>query len=240
MALIIRPIDQFDVNSVVFSNVNKNEKGGKAVYLNLPGKQKLLFQLPSMRAPFGLSNFVDKATGKASYSLSLDLGNNPEIIAQFKALDDKVVDFAVANSEALLGKRYTREVIREALYKSPLRKDKDGKYAETLYLKVMTTRDEKSFAVEAYESDRKPVDLATLDKGRNVITIIEVNQIWCVDNKFGVSVRLMQVLFAPKSQLKGFSFVGVEDVLGAPPAAPESEEEIDVPDEVSGEEEEDV
>lgn len=238
MALIIRPVDQFDINSVVFSNINKNEKGGKAVYLNLPGKQKLLFQLPSMRAPFGLSNFVDKATGKASYSLSLDLGNNPEIVSQFKALDDKVVDFAVANSEALLGKRYTREVIREALYKSPLRKDKEGKYAETLYLKVMTTRDEKSFAVEAYESNRKPTDLSTLDKGRNVISIIEVNQIWCVDNKFGVSVRLMQVLFAPKSQLKGFSFVGVDDVLGvAAQEVPVEDEDIDLPDEVSGEEE---
>ena len=238
MALVIRPIEQFDVNSVVFSNINKNEKGGKAVYLNLPGKQKLLFQLPSMRAPFGLSNFVDKATGKASYSLSLDLANHPEIIAQFKALDDKVVDYAVANSEALLGKRYTREVIREALYKSPLRKDKEGKYAETLYLKVMTTRDEKSFAVEAYESDRKPTDLATLDKGRNVITIIEVNQVWCVDNKFGISVRLMQVLFAPKSQLKGFSFVGVDDVLGTPAAPASEEEDIDAPEEeeVSGEE----
>ena len=128
-------------------------------------------------------------------------------------------------SEALLGKRYTREVIREALYKSPLRKDKEGKYAETLYLKVMTTRDEKSFAVEAYESDRKPTDLATLDKGRNVITIIEVNQIWFVDNKFGLSIRLQQVLLAPLNKLKGFSFVDVET---SEPAA-EEEDEIDVP-----------
>lgn len=234
MALVIRTIDQFDVNSIVFSNVNKNEKGGKAVYLNLPGKQKLLFQLPSMRAPFGLSNFVDKASGKASYSLSLDLGNHPEIVAQFKALDEKVIEFALANSEALLGKKYNRAVIQEALYKSPLRRDKDGKYAETLYLKVMTTRDEKSFAVEAYESNKKPTDLASLDKGRNVITIVEVNQVWCVDNKFGVSVRLQQVLFAPKSQLKGFSFVGVEDVVEAAPAGTEGQdedEEIDIPEE---------
>lgn len=234
MALVIRTIDQFDVNSIVFSNVNKNEKGGKAVYLNLPGKQKLLFQLPSMRAPFGLSNFVDKASGKASYSLSLDLGNHPEIVAQFKALDEKVIEFALANSEALLGKKYNRAVIQEALYKSPLRRDKDGKYAETLYLKVMTTRDEKSFAVEAYESNKKPTDLASLDKGRNVITIVEVNQVWCVDNKFGVSVRLQQVLFAPKSQLKGFSFVGVEDVVETAPAGTEGQdedEEIDIPEE---------
>ena len=211
-SVVIRPIDQLDVNSVAFSNINKNEKGGKAVYLSLPGKQKLLFQLPVMRAPFGLSNYVDKASGKSSYSLSLDLANHPEIATQFRALDDKVVDFAVANSEALLGKRYTREVIREALYKSPLRKDKEGKYADTLYLKVMTTRDEKSFAVEAYESNRKPTDLSSLEKGRNVITIIEVSQVWAVDNKFGVSVRLMQILFAPKTELRGFSFVGVDEI----------------------------
>ena len=229
-SVTIRPIDQFDVNNVVFSNVNKNEKGGKAVYLSLPGKQKLLFQLPAMRAPFGLSNFVDKTSGKPTYSLSLDLGNNPEIAAQFRALDEKVVEFAVANSEAFLGKKYTKEVIREALYKSPLRKDKDGKYAETLYLKVMTQRDGTTFAVEAYESNKKSTDLGSLEKGRNVHTIIEINQVWCVDNKFGVSVRLQQVLFAPKTQLKGFSFMGVDDAV---PEKTEdtSEEEIDVPDE---------
>ena len=227
-SVMIRPIDQFDANSVAFSNINKNEKGGKAVYLSLPGKQKLLFQLPVMRAPFGLSNYVDKTSGKSSYSLSLDLANHPEIAAQFRAFDDKVVDFAVANSDALLGKRYTREVIREALYKSPLRKDKDGKYADTLYLKVMTTRDEKSFAVEAYESNKKPTDLSSLDKGRYVVTIFVVSQVWVVDNKFGVSVRLMQIMFAPKTELRGFSFVGVEDI---PAAEGEDEDEEMVADE---------
>jgi len=225
-SVVIRPVDQFEVNAIAFSNINKNEKGGKAVYLSLPGKQKLLFQLPMMRAPFGLSNYVDKMSGKSSYSLSLDLASHPEIADQFRALDAKVIDFAVANSEALLGKRYTREVIKEALYKSPLRKDKEGKYADTLYLKVMTTRDEKSFAVEAYESNRKPTDLSSLEKGRNVITIIEVSQVWVVDNKFGVSVRLMQILFAPKTELRGFSFVGVEEIA---PTATIEENEVEDP-----------
>ena len=88
MALVIRPIEQFDVNSVVFSNINKNEKGGKAVYLNLPGKQKLLFQLPSMRAPFGLSNFVDKATGKATFAVVQALAVHALLLGALSLLPD--------------------------------------------------------------------------------------------------------------------------------------------------------
>jgi hypothetical protein len=105
----------------------------------------------------------------------------------------------------------------------------------------MRTRDDKAFAVEAYESNRKPTDLANLEKGRSVITIIEVNQVWVIGMKFGVSVRLQQILFSPKTQLKGFSFVGIEEA----PAATEDEEveeeaEIDAPEDEEYEEEEDV
>jgi hypothetical protein len=213
-----------------------NDFGGKAVYMNLPGKQKLIFQLPSMRNPFGLSNFVDKATGKASYSLSVSLDSNPEITAQFKALDERVLAFVEENSASLFGKKVSKSTIRDVMYTSPVRKDKEGKYPETLYMKVLQTRDGKSFAVEAYESDRTSAELATLEKGRSVMTIVEINQVWVIGMKCGVSVRLQQILFAPKTQLKGFSFVGVEET----PAV--AEEDIDTPEdeEYEEEEEEDV
>jgi hypothetical protein len=239
MALIVRPIDQLDVNSVIFNAPKVNDFGGKAIYLNLPGKQKMIFQLPSMRNPFGLSNFVDKASGKASYSLSVSLDSNPEIADQFKALDERVLDFVEANSTTLFGKKVNKATIRDVMYTSPIRRDKEGKYPETLYTKVMQTRDGKSFAVEAYESNRKPADLSTLEKGRSVMTIIEINQVWVIGMKCGVSVRLQQILFAPKTQLKGFSFVGVEE---APAAAAEDEDEeeaeIDAPEDEEYEEEE--
>jgi hypothetical protein len=238
MSLIVRPIDQLDVNSVIFNAPKVNDFGGKAIYLNLPGKQKMIFQLPTMRNPFGLSNFVDKASGKASYSLSVSLDSNPEIAAQFKALDERVLSFVEENSAALFGKKVNKATIRDVMYTSPIRKDKEGKYPETLYTKVMQTRDGKSFAVEAYESDRKPTDLSTLEKGRGVMTIIEINQVWVIGMKCGVSVRLQQILFAPKSQLKGFSFVGVEDAPAAVEETEEEEAEIDAPEDEEYEEEE--
>jgi hypothetical protein len=69
-----------------------------------------------------------------------------------------------------------------------------------------------------------------------VHTIIEFNSIWFIDNKFGVSVRLQQVLFAPTTKLSGFAFSGIETSKAR--SAGDSEEAIDVPEEEEEEEEE--
>jgi hypothetical protein len=231
MALTIRKIADFDVNTLTFSAVRKNDKGGRAVYLNSNGGQKLLFQLPQMRAPFGLSEFTDKATGRTSYSLNLSL-DDEKVRTVFQSIDNKILEFVVANSEACLGKKYSIDIMREALFKSAIKPGKDN-YAPTLQLKVLPGRDGKGYAVEAYNSAKQPVELATLEKGQGIITIIEINQIWFVDNKFGVSIRLQQALFAPLNKLKGFSFVDVETT--APASTEEDEDEIDIP--ASGEDE---
>jgi hypothetical protein len=231
MALTIRKIADFDVNTLTFSAVRKNDKGGRAVYLNSAGGQKLLFQLPQMRAPFGLSEFTDKASGRTSYSLNLSL-DDEKIRNVFQAIDQKILEFVVANSEACLGKKYSIDIMREALFKSAIKPGKDS-YAPTLQLKVLPGRDGKGYAVEAYNSAKQPVELATLEKGQGIITIIEINQIWFVDNKFGVSIRLQQALFAPLNKLKGFSFVDVETTV--PESTEDDEDEIDIP--ASGEDE---
>ena len=39
----------FNATDVKFSDIRKNAKGGKAVYLNSNAGQKLIFQLPALR-----------------------------------------------------------------------------------------------------------------------------------------------------------------------------------------------
>jgi hypothetical protein len=53
------------------------------------------------------------------------------------------------------------------------------------------------------------------------MVIIDLSQLWFIDNKFGVSVRLQQCLLAPSKKLPSFAFQGVE-----PP--PEEDEEVDI------------
>ena len=58
--MALQMFNTFDASNVTFSDVRKNAKGGKAVYLNAVGGGKLIFQLPQLRAPFGLSEFKDE------------------------------------------------------------------------------------------------------------------------------------------------------------------------------------
>jgi hypothetical protein len=199
----MKNITDFDVSSLVFSGLRKNTKGGKMVYVNISGGTKAHFELPSMRAPFGLSSYTDQNSGNVSYSLDLSLDDSV-VVERVKSIEAAVLDHVTKNSEELLGRKYTEDVIKQALFKSCVRESKDGKYAPTIKLKILM-RDGK-FVPEAYDSSRCMTTLDTLQKGQKVKTIVDFNQIWIIDNKFGLSVRLLQAMLFPTSELKGCAF----------------------------------
>lgn len=226
MALSIQLSTAFDSSAVCFSKLRKNKNGGKAVYLNGANSQKLYLQLPFMRAPFGLSSFTDEATHKTSYSLDLSFDNDNkelcELEEKFKALDELVVNTVAKNSSEWIGKKYNINVIKEALYK-PLVRPGKGNYSSTMKLKILTDTRTGDFVPEAYNSRKERVALDTIEKGQRVMCIIDVNQIWFIDNKFGVSARLQQVLLEPSKKLPTFAFQGVE--TSDPTETPDEEEE---------------
>ena len=196
----------FDAANVTFSDVRKNAKGGKAVYLNAVGGGKLIFQLPALRAPFGLSEYKDEASGRVSYTLPLSL-DKPEVLEQFAKLDERVLDYITAHSEELLGKKMSREVIAEGMYKSPVKPSTKEGYAPVLNLKVMTSIKDGSLTTEAYNAQRQPVPLTDLEKGQALSAIIEINQIWRTPAGVGVSIRVHQVMFSPTNKLKPCAFL---------------------------------
>ena len=225
MALQVQQASTFDASSVIFSKLRKNKNGGKAVYLNGAGNRKLYLQLPYMRAPFGLSTFTDEATKKTSYSLDLSFDKNDENMLKlqeiFKKFDDSVVKIVAANSQEWLGKKYNEAVIKEALYKPLVRPGKDD-YPSTMKLKVLVDSKTGEFIPEAYNTSRENVPLTTVEKGQKVMCIVDINQIWFIDNKFGISARLQQVLLEPSKRLPSFAFQNVE-----PPATAEADDEYE-------------
>jgi len=198
----------FNATDVKFSDIRKNAKGGKAVYLNSNAGQKLIFQLPALRAPFGLSDFKDEAGKVQSYSLPLSL-DKPEVVASLQALDERALDFIAENSAELLGKKMSREVIKEGIYKPLVRVSSKEGYAPTLNLKVLMK--DGAIATEAYSSARQPVPLTDLEKGQAVSAIIDINQIWRTPAGVGITVRVHQVMFAPTNKLKPCAFLAAAD-----------------------------
>lgn len=224
MALQITLASDFQSSAINFSSLRKNKMGGKAVYLSKNGKDKIFLQLPYMRSPFGLSSYTDESSKRTSYSLDLSLDENVgEVENLFNSIDELILKTVHENSVEWLGKQYNIDVMREALYK-PLVRPGKGDYPGTIKLKVMTDMRTGDFIPEAYDSTRNLVPLDSIEKGQRVMVIIDLSQLWFIDNKFGVSVRLQQCLLAPSKKLPSFAFQGVE------PPPEEEEEDIDVDD----------
>lgn len=225
MALQIQLSTDFTTSAVNFSKFRKNKNGGKAVYLN-SGSGSLLIQLPYMRAPFGLSNFTDEASGKTSYSLDLSLDTSDPAVAEFHKklndLDDLVLDTVLANAKEWLGKDdLNKAELKKFCYK-PLVRPSKGDYPSNMKLKILTDLKSGDFIPEAYNANRNRVGLDTIEKGQKIMAIVDFNSIWFIDNKFGITPRLKQCLLEPSKKLPSFAFRGVPE----PQEEEEEEEEM--------------
>lgn len=209
----IQVSNQFEPSGVIFSALKKNKNGGKSVVLTRSDKKKLYLQLPFMRSPFGLSAFTDESTNKTSYSLDLSFDNDneeaQELANKLRELDEIILNTVANNSKEWLGKKYDINVIREALYKPLVRQGKEG-YADTLKLKVQTNSSGE-FVSEVYNSDRDQISMDQIERGQKCMCIVEIGQVWFIDNKFGVSVRLSQVLCGESNKLPKFAFQGLDN-----------------------------
>ena len=229
MSLTIQRSSDFSPAAVQFSKLRKNKNGGKAVYLNAGDNKKLYIQFPFMPSPYGLSAFTDESTGRTSYSLDLSFDpDNTEAMAlhdKLKELDDIIVNTVAANSKEWLGKDFNVEVLKQALYKPMVRPGKE-QYSATIKLKILTKPD-GSFVPEAYSMQKQPVSLDTVEKGQKCMAIVDFNQIWFIDNKFGVTIRLQQTLLEQSAKLPSFAFQGVDLPEDDVDDDVEEEEEVD-------------
>jgi hypothetical protein len=199
MAPVVENLITFNPANLCFSAMKKNSKGGKAVYINVNGTNgRVFFRVPECRAPFGLSSYTDSTSGNTSYSLDVSLDDSA-LVDKIRAIEECVVNHVVNHSEELLGRKYTTDVIKQALFKSSIKESKDGKYAPTLKFKVMANSG--VFDVGAYNHDKSETTIDTLQKGQRVKTLIDIAQIWIIDNKFGISIRLKQVMMSPTAEL---------------------------------------
>lgn len=217
--MALRMITDFKVSDVVSSTVTSNKYGGKAIYLNGPGRSRLMFQLPPLKAIVGLKE-SDIAPGTWNMPLSLD---NEAVLKVFQELENFTIDSIVANSTELAGKKLTRESILSGdSWKPFIKTSKKEGYAPLLRMAPQVDRNTKKFITEAYNSSRELVPLETLDKGQRVSCIIEVASIWKSTMGYGLSIRLHQVMFSPTTKLAPCAFLAPADE-----PAPMSEDGVD-------------
>ena len=91
----------------------------------------------------------------------------------------------------------------------------------------MTSQD-GNFIPEAYNHKGKKIDFSSIEKGQTMRAIVHISQIWIIDNKCGVSLRLEQVMTSPTDKIRGFAFQpdGEDDIVASEEEG-EAEEEAE-------------
>lgn len=189
-------ITQLDASAINFSTIKKNKNGGK--FVSIVGKRFLRF--PPMRTPFGVSAPSDQVK---EYYLNFSV-EDQAIVDKLKAIDDKILEFVHQNCVALLGKEIDISVMRDLLYSPVLKQSKDGKYAPTFKAKASSREGTDTSPV--YNAKKELVSLTDITPGCQVASVIELNQIWFINGKFGLSLRLNQAKLSASNKLTKYAF----------------------------------
>lgn len=209
--IVIKTQDVNVENITYANNVKTLDNGGKMVWMGYSGRP-LIMQLPTMKAPFGVSEWSDEKTGTKKYyfDLSFDgMAANEELAKtyeMFKAMDAKVLNDGMDNSMAWFKKRYTSIEIMDALFSPSVKMPKDEKYSPTIKLPLAQSQGE--FKCGVFDGDRNRVNILDMNtKGAEVTAIIQLVGIWLAGGKFGVSWKVQQLRIIPRTRLTDYAFL---------------------------------
>ena len=216
--------NDFSIENVSFSQPRKNNMGGISILLNYLNNGKngpLVIQTPKMRVPFGVdAQEPQEGVGPIKYSLNTSLAANDstnESLIKFtesiRELDIFTKAKGVDSSEEWFGKKKSADVIDE-LFKSAEKKPKNDKYASTLKLKLPVRDGKPQF--EVFDESKKSIqiinnneiDLSGIEKGCEVIAIIQCTGIWFVGKtSFGIGWKIIQLKTYKQARLVGYSII---------------------------------
>ena len=216
-----------------FAKPRLNKSGGKAVSVTAKGSNRWLNISTPLMLTWGVNEFVDDASGRRSYDMSLQFpkeGYETESTTRFleniKAFEEHLKSSAVKYSKEWMGKsKMSREVI-DALFHPMLRYPRNKETGEPDMDRAPTLRvklnfwDEK-FDCEIYDVQQDasgqhkrlfpdtegsvdgPGPMDLIPKGTNVACILVCGGLWFANGKFGCTWKLVQAIVKPKTSMRG-------------------------------------
>jgi hypothetical protein len=247
----------FNSSGIRYSAPKANASGGKSInIMNKATNSGIRLSTPLLLT-WGANDFVDQATGKGNgkFEMSLQFPSDEykteEASAFLKNLQDfeaKIKSDALVNSKEWFGKVHKNAEVVEALYTPMLKYSKDKETGEpdlsrAPVLRVKIPMWEGVWKCEVYDEDgdklfpsitnptTTPIEL--IQKGTQVLSLIQCGGIWFANGKFGVTWKLLQVVVQkPRASLSGQCFIKLktadkEKLKAAPAPTPDVLDEED-------------
>lgn len=204
-------VSQFPPSELQFSKPLPMQRGGHIVGITAGNGNKVVFQTPRLRAPWGVSAFSDGEGSRYSLAMALPPGD-------FRAWLEEVDAVALAavqqqHGEWFGGRAFTPQVLAE-LFTRSVKPDPSGRFDPTLRLTV-PVYGSRGPQVSFFNAAKERVEMDQVAKGSNVIGLVELTGLWFFGKRMGVKWTLKQVMVLPPSGPvplpSGFAFVE-EDV----------------------------
>jgi hypothetical protein len=218
-----------DPTKLLFSSPKQMDNGARNIYINYQHtNNNLIIQTPTLNAPFGISTWPGDRSSPDKYTLDLSFAGrdtNPgiqEFYDMLQNISNFVLDSALENSNTWFKKKYPSRDVIEAIFNSNIRYSKDkvtgevsNAYPPTFKLNL-PYRD-NTFSFPCYGAKRESVNLFDIinqpsrGKGARVTAIMQLNSLWVVGGKFGLTWRVNQLRIVLPQISSGYAFVPIDD-----------------------------
>lgn len=206
----VKLVSDFEPSTISIGSLEKNKRGGKAVYITNQDSSRIMLQTPAMPAIFGITPY-EVGGDIQSYSLDLSFrGSDADPkVAEFqdklKALDEILISAATENSEEFFGKKMSRDMIAE-FYRPLLNDKRSPEYPPLVKLKIGVGMNGEPSA-QVYDENRQQTSIEYISKGCMVKTIVELTSLWFINKTYGATFRVNQIQVVHKpNRLQGFAF----------------------------------
>lgn len=160
------------------------------------GNSVYLLQTCKFRVPFGVNENPEINT----YSLQLSIDKfhsataeiDREFVSGIECIDERIKSIAFERSEKWFGKKMSREVIDE-LYKPSIKHSADW----PPLMKIKLPHYDEKFRCEFYNHQREKGGIDMIEKGSNVICLLQLSKLWFMEKQFGAMWITRQVMIYP-------------------------------------------
>ena len=193
----------------VYQQPKKNKNGGLSVNLQTSPTHSSSprVQLDRLRCPFGVQDGLEASSRK-----NLEVAVSMESLKAWAAtIDEQNIQWIVGNSQALFKKEMKRATV-DALYRTLLSTPSNSAYDPLLRLKINSDGAQATNVMIVVQEGNASTPLTwrhgsleDIERGAEVIPIVEVTGLWFVSKGCGMTLVATDVLVFPKRK-RGFDF----------------------------------
>lgn len=217
---VVLSVSEWDPKQIKYMPPKVSDRGAKSVALiSKQTNRSLHFSTPLMMT-WGISDFVDGATGESDgkFSISLNFpnaeysnGSTDEFLQKLKDFENQVLDDAVTNSELWWGEEMSREVAKHTFFPFlKYSKNKDTKKVDLSKppsIRAKVPFYDGKWKVELYDTNKNlifpcendnvtPMDF--VPKLSSVACVLQCGGIWIGGKGWGLTWRLIQCVVKPR------------------------------------------